>query len=366
MTMLTRPESSAGNSISEFTFAKAKPVQKMDFSRKPSSPKTEQRLGVPGVELIEAPTRDETCVKEGDGDGSKASKSDCDVHLDRRANATLLKVPVPMLAAEGSMLGQVVSKSVTASTVRPTIDSAAKDLHPPSDQPQPKPHAPGKARTRRDHATHLQGVRDEDVLRFLILRARQNESERGNYASLYEEQAAEARRLGQVNQNLTSEIENLKRELQTRKSSEEQERLTRVSLESRLKKFKDFLNGLSNDHDALRDESRQLRDRQNCLLAESQCLRTEIHDLQFLVERQQTTIQKAHDAHGQISLLAQSVQELTVRLEESQRRLNDERARNDLLHENGEAMASILDPLSGKISELHDSVRSIIDEITLC
>ena len=230
-----------------------------------------------------------------------------------------------------------------------------------------KPKATGGPKIARNLPQNL-GISpnpsDEDLLSLLIFRYRREQQERD---------AERARRLAK-----DAELEDIKdvsnllhRQLQT---VQEREKVQQVELrklhaimpkwENRIQKLKDYVKGLTNDHNRLRDGAKHIDEQRRDVAADKSVIGAMLGDAHHAVELSRSQCQHILDkAKHQIVLLSRTIEDQEIRLQEDTELLQVERDRNQRLEDE---LSRITDSHRGLIKASDESRKALeakLDEV---
>ena len=339
LVQFTRPASSHQDLATGFSFAKPKPAQSFNFSRKT------------------------TAISKAENDhlsGNSHNGSTDDIHavqlnIEQQCNATALHeqseseptgpslvenadinwVPFPnVVPPEKGESGLSITYSANGNGAD-ADRMAEQSLKPTSDPPPRNPSLPQKSsRAVRKRVSHTnssaEGIRNEDLLRLMMYRLHKDKQDQEELMKIQDMQTEKMQHLQGLNTTLKAELEEVNLKLSDKQNLLDEHHAQKQRSEQRIKRLKDFVNGLSNDHNRLRDEARRLRANQDGLLKEGQAIQRGIQELDSSMKTKVILAKNlASTACHQAEILEHKMDTLQTQLHDRQAALEYERLRNE-------------------------------------
>ncbi|KAK4696962.1 hypothetical protein P7C71_g1023, partial [Lecanoromycetidae sp. Uapishka_2] len=273
----------------------------------------------------------------------------------------------------------------TGNSLQPSETSHRNHTTKTSQAPQPTSIAPAKvtkSRLKRPIAgSNSKGntraaippipYDEEDLLKYFTLKYKHGLHDRQQLEAAYVAKNAELKDLREVSSGLYTQVQDMDHQIQDmeRRHNETENRLSMMTAakprwESKVKRLNDFLKGLSNDHNRLRDSSKDLRERQVSVLKEKEVLIEALREVhrntedQFVKSKQLVT-----EARHDLKLLGQTVQHQRSELHCKQTLISAEKERSSHVEEQISKLAAshgqIIELLSGR----RDTFTSQLDEL---
>ena len=398
--MFRRSAASHEDPTSGFSFGKANPVQPLDLGIKAKaitslaahgeSPPPDAATLSPKVIRVSPP-------REDLGENSKAPE-DTQPAGDSVANLSskIITVPFPMLhgspAAKDHRLAPAPSPkspdrtNIIVTTEEPDrsfqdegdtlvqpeiVQHYAKEQQPPRttalsvernsvsrgfDSRPSKPHRRRRS-TQASRVDRSKQPSEQDILQLMMFKSQKNKEEREYLLAAQAEQERKITYFQGLSEQLNAELQDVSKRLEIREDELKELQTLKPELQSKVKKFADYLKGLTNDHNNLRDSGQQIH-------AATRELREghkeDLHDS----EQAQVALNITHEAikreralcFKQTTLLQQIVQGLQAQLQHEQTILEDERARNQRLKESVGQASTNHDQLMGAFKNHHEEV----------
>ena len=277
LTVLTRPVASDQDPAAGFSFTKAKPIQNLDFGRPKQTPITTQSQDPPpqsgDIIPIEGHTHQSpplpNTVNAAAHQGPSPKNHTTSVAKDP------LQVPFPNATFATTVLASGHSLAKTVKIIdQPQANMQNRSLKASRDPLTSVAQAP-KITKSRGKKTRIGAATDcppqplspkyayteDDLLRLLMYRRRQGQQELEHFRTTQQQKETEIQRLQDISNNLYSQLQDVEhRETQTNAE------LTKIKAnkpiwESKIKRLSDYVKGLTNDHNRLRDDADDLRKR---------------------------------------------------------------------------------------------------------
>jgi len=444
--MLTRPTSSHEDPAAGFSYAKAKPVKHLDFTRKPKQnpPGQSNDNGSPSGQVVaETSLRVHAAVASNVADTvhniskapGKLTPSPKQLHVP----VTVLAVPFPnveyttsreleypsqqtsaaaleqdvqsprVLPNDVTMIGLVEQQlsetdgayqqhkpdpSCTKAHQEPTsFDPIIREVpnhRPPSHNghswhtakpsraPQNTSHPPSKVtKSQRKRPTagpnssgklHILRAQipyeEEDLFKYFQIKYQQGLRERQMFQAAQQAKDLELQQLRDVSNDLYTQVQDMEQRHNETESQLAKMKAAKPGWESKVKRLSDYLKGLSNDHNRLRDNSRDLRERQVSVIKDKEALveiLREVH--QNAEDRHVKSKQLVMEARQDLKMLGQTVQHQQSELHGKHELLLVEQQRCSRLQEQISKSSDGHKQLVGVLSGHRETITSKIDEL---
>ena len=213
---------------------------------------------------------------------------------------------------------------------------------------------------------------EDDLLRLLMYRRRQGQQELEYFKTTQNQKEAEILRLREIINNISNELQEVSRR-ETHTSAElSRIKANNATWKSKIKRLSDYVNGLTNDHQRLREDADKLQ--QHC--ADLFVAGKELHDTfegaQRSVEQERIRSQSfKDDARHSIERLGQIIQDQRTQLQANEVLLTGEKERSCRLEDqisginaSHEQLLQVFtghrDTITGKIDNLLHQAKSIV------
>jgi hypothetical protein len=171
----------------------------------------------------------------------------------------------------------------------------------------------------------------EELLTFMLFRARQDKLARDTAKQTKETELEEAKAAYEL---LRQQLEELTRQDRAQKAALSKYEKCVPALKVKARKLQEYLAGLSNDHNNLRDDAVAIREQQKGLQANRQEVSSSICDVQKVLQSTNVNNTKVlMDARHEIDMLRQSLDDQKRQIEQHVDRLRSEEERNSRLQQ---------------------------------
>lgn len=255
---------------------------------------------------------------------------------------------------------------------------STKPARAPQITSQTAPHAPSKVvKSRRKrpaagpnnkgipHAPIAQIPYDEEVLlTYFTVKYKEGIQERYRSQAAQLAKDVELQQLKEVSNELYTQVQDLEQRRNETEGQLSKFKAAKPGWESKIKKLSDYLKGLSNDHNRLRDDSRDLRERQISVNKDREALTENLRGVRQYAEDQQIeSKQLVVEAHHELKLLGQTVQHQRSELHGKHELLLAEQERSSRLEEHISKFSDGHGLLVGLLSGHRDTITSKINEL---
>ena len=175
---------------------------------------------------------------------------------------------------------------------------------------------------------------EDDLFRLLMYRRRQGQQELEYFKITQDQKEDEITRLHEMSNNLTNELQEvLQREAQ--KAAELSKIKAKKPIwESKIKRLSDYVKGLTNDHNRLREDADNLQKQHTDVFVAGKEFHDTLEAAQKSVEQERVRSQRLKDdAHHRIETLEQTVQHQCIQLRSDENLLKAERERSTRLED---------------------------------
>lgn len=220
----------------------------------------------------------------------------------------------------------------------------------------------GNNGTTRPHVAPA--YNEEELLLLLMIRHRHSQRERETFQAAEQAKAQEFQQL----KNWTSDLQAQLLETE-RRYSEKEAQLTKFKAakpgwERKIKRLSDYVQGLTNDHNRLRDDAKELQDRSISILKEREVLVSAVRETRENTTKQHSkSVQALTQARHGLELREQTIQHQQSQLHELQDLLVAEKERNNRLESEVSAFAVSYGTLSKQLSGHRDNIMGKITEL---
>ena len=205
---------------------------------------------------------------------------------------------------------------------------------------------------------------EDDLFRLLMYRRSQGQQELEYFKNTQSQKEDEILRLRETSNNLTNELQEvLKRETQ---NAAELSRLKakKPIWESKIKRLSNYVNGLTNDHKRLREDTDNLQKQRTDVFVAGQDLHDTLEAAQKSVEQERIRSQRLQeDANHKIETLAQTVQHQCTQLQSNGNLLKAERERSTRLEDQISEIATSHEELLQHFTGHRDTITDKIDSL---
>lgn len=398
-TLLTRPQSSHEDPALGFSFTKAKPAQSFDFSRKPL------QNGITAPKQDESPpfSPTEAVHRRADQDGLLAETTVRPIEGNTFSLDDPLAVPFPLLHGPSTRdhhtphtnpIKAPQSKTIRSDGTRETGSMSGDETLIASDPTiiAPTHHTPGPApmaiveppqahsapsgtpikatkpqRTnKRKSKPHVDQngrsltpeTTEEDLLSLLSHKMYKSQKEREEFRAMQLAKDCELEDLKHLINDLYFQLQETKLRSKDKEAELDKIKSLKSGWETKIKKLGDYVQGLSNDHNGLRKDAKDIQTRQTELDVDKQELREALHAIHQDTGRD-TTASKCLIVKGrhQIELLEQNVRRLQNQLRKDEGLLEIEKGRNTRLENDISRITTSHEQLLGIFASHRDTVN---------
>ena len=390
--LLTRPVSSGQDPAAGFSFAKAGPIQQLDFRRPKQTPisSTSQDLSLASEGILKGKASNQSPNVPDTAPSKEISMSTdenlADSSFKKTGESPVLNITIPARNKPATALVSGHSHTENLSTIGQTpINMQERSSKASRDPVSSVVDAPKIAKTRRTKpkvGSTINGpsppdyaYTEEDLLKLLMYRRRQGQQELEYFRATQHQKEAEIQTLRDLSNDLDAQLQEvIQREAQ--KTIElSKVNATKPILEDRIKRLVDYVKGLTNDHKRLREDANELYKQHEELFVTRTELQDTLDDARKSVEQQRLRSQQYEtEARHTIESLQQTVQNQSTQIRSDGNLLAAERERNNRLddhisrittsHEHlVDLFAGHRDTIAGKIDELLHQAQCVVSPV---
>ena len=205
---------------------------------------------------------------------------------------------------------------------------------------------------------------EEELLHLLMIRHRHSQRERETFQVAQQAKEQESQRLEKWASDLQAQLH----ETQSRYSEKEAQlakfKATKPGWERKIRKLSDYVQGLTNDHNRLRDDARELRDQSSSILQDREGLVSAVQEArQNITKQHSNSVRAVTEARHELEMHEQTIQHQQSELRNLQKLLASETERNDRLESEVSAFAASYEQLSSRLSGHRDDIIGKISEL---
>ena len=205
---------------------------------------------------------------------------------------------------------------------------------------------------------------EEELLHLLMIRHRHAQRERETFQVAQQAKEQEFQQL----KNWASDLQAQLHQIECRYSEKEAQlakfKATKPGWERKIRRLSEYVQGLTNDHNRLRDDARELQDRSSSILKEREVLVSAVHEArQNIAKQHSNSVQVVTEARHGLEMREQTIQHQQSELHDLQNLLAAERERSDRLENEVSAFAASYGQLLKQLSGHRDSIMGRITEL---
>lgn len=173
-----------------------------------------------------------------------------------------------------------------------------------------------------------------DLLEMLLFKHKQNGQERKTLQQALQAKESEYEELYAASEDLYAQLQQM-----SQRCKEYEAQLTKIKeakpgWETKIRKLSDYVRGLTNDHNRLRDDAKDIRERQGSVLKDKQSILDTLREVYKVTEeRYSTSKQQVTEARHDLQVLRQTVDNQETHLRQGESLLSAEREKNIGLEE---------------------------------
>lgn len=219
--------------------------------------------------------------------------------------------------------------------IRPTGKALAQGA-----EANPRPRVT-KTRRRKQSSIPIRGPHhgqnsptEEDLLNVLLYKRKQAAVERERIEEIQQAKDTELQRSIEVTNELYAQLQDVSQRCSDKEAELSKIKACKPGWENKLKKLSEYVKGLSNDHNKLRDDAKLIREQQTSVLQDKNDLFGTLREVYQVTQEgnarsSQAVIESRHD----LEMLELQMQHLQMKLREEEALLLSERLRSSHLEE---------------------------------
>ena len=390
--VLTRPVSSGQDPAAGFSFAKAGPIQQLDFRRPKQTPisSTSQDLSLASEGILKGKASHQSPNVPNTAPAKEIFMSTvenlADSNLRRTSESPVLNITVPSRNKPATALVSGHSRPENVSAIgQPPINMQGRSSKAFSDPVSSVAEAPKIAKTRRAKPKVGSTVNgpsppnlaytEEDLLKLLMYRRRQGQQELEYFRATQHQKEAELQTLRDLSNDLDAQLRDV-----IQREAQKTVELSKVNAnkpiwEDKIKRLVDYVKGLTNDHKRLREDANELYKQHEELFIAKRELQDTLDDARKSVEQQRLRSQQyENDTRHTIESLQQTVQNQSTQIRSDKNLLAAEQERSNRLDDHisrittshghlVDLFAGHRDTIAGKIDELLHQAQSVVSPV---
>ncbi len=186
---------------------------------------------------------------------------------------------------------------------------------------------------RGPHHSHNSPT-EEDLLNVLLYKRKQAALEREKIEEIQQAKDAELQRSIEAANELYAQLQDVSQRCSDKEAELSKIKACKPGWENKLKKLSDYVKGLTNDHNKLRDDAKLIREQQTSVLQDKNDLFGTLREVyQVTLEGNARSNQAVIDSRHDLEMLEQQMQHLQIKLREEETLLVSERLRSNHLEE---------------------------------
>ena len=220
----------------------------------------------------------------------------------------------------------------------------------------------GNNATIRPHMTPA--YNEEELLHLLMIRHRHSQRERETFQAAQQAKEQEFQQLQKWTSDLQAQLLEIERRYSEKEAQLAKFKAAKPGWERKIKRLSDYVQGLTNDHNRLRDDARELQDRSISILKDREVLVSAVQETRPNTTKQHDdSVQVLTEARHGLELREQTIQHQQLELHGLQKLLAAEKERNTRLESEVSAFAAGYENLSKQLSGHRDNIMGKITEL---
>ena len=226
-----------------------------------------------------------------------------------------------------------------------------------------KPHIEsGTKVTTRPHVAPA--YNEEELLHLLMIRHRHSQRERENFRLAQQAKEQDFQQLKTWASDLQAQLLETEGRYSEKEAQLAKFKAAKPGWERKIKRLSDYVQGLTNDHNRLRDDARELQERSISILKEREVLVSTVQEArQNITKQHSSSMQVVTEARHGLEIREQTIQHQQSELDNLQKLLAAERERNNRLESEVSAFAASYGQLSKQLSGHRDKIMGKITEL---
>jgi hypothetical protein len=204
---------------------------------------------------------------------------------------------------------------------------------------------------------------EEDLLNVLLYKRKQAALERDKIAEIQQAKDAELQRSIEAANELYVQLQDVSQRCSNKEAELSKIKACKLGWENKLKKLSDYVKGLTNDHNKLRDDAKLIREQQTSVLQDKNDLFGTLREVyQVTQEGNARSNQAVIDSRHGLEMLEQQMQHLQNKLREEEALLVSERLRSNHLEEQISAFQTGRTDLQDMFAEHREAITQKISD----
>lgn len=264
----------------------------------------------------------------------------------------------------------VLTSAYAPDEARPHVSQQNNLSEPSKGRPQPSAEShlrPKVRKSRKKPQPSLSAVQtaNEEELMYLLHYKQQNAAtERERLQEAFRSKDAELQETIQISNDLYTQLQDLSQRHSNTEAQLSQLKASKPVWESKLKKLSDFVKGLTNDHNRLRDDAKVIREGQDSVVNDKDALFTALREVCQATDRRNTrSAQLVTDARHDMKMFEQTIQHQQVKLQEEEALLVSERQKNKRLEEQISAFATSQEHMQDLFAGHREAITEKINDL---
>lgn len=243
--------------------------------------------------------------------------------------------------------------------LQPTITNPSKVLKKRRQKPNTES---GTNATTRPHVAPA--YNEEELLHLLMIRHRHSQREREVFQLSQQAKEQDFQQLKNWASDLQAQLLETERRYSEKEAQLARFKAAKPGWERKIKRLSDYVQGLTNDHNRLRDDARELQDRSISILKEREVLASAVQEArQSTTKQHSNSVQVMAEARHGLEIREQTIQNQQSELHNLQKLLAAERERNHRLESEVSAFAASYGQLSKQLSGHRNNIMGKITEL---
>ena len=220
----------------------------------------------------------------------------------------------------------------------------------------------GTNATTRPHVAPA--YNEEELLHLLMIRHRHSQRERENFHVAQQAKEQDFQQLKSWASDLQAQLLETERRYSEKDAQLAKFKAAKPGWERKIKRLSDYVQGLTNDHNKLRDDARELQERSISILREREVLVSAVQEArQNITKQHSSSVQVVTETRHGLEIREQTIQHQQSELDNLQKLLTAERERNHRLEREVSAFAASYGQLSKQLSGHRDNIMGRITEL---
>ncbi len=205
---------------------------------------------------------------------------------------------------------------------------------------------------------------EEDLLNVLLYKRKQAALEREKIQESQQAKDAELQHSIEVSNELYAQLQDLSQRYSEKEAELSKIKACKPGWESKLKKLNNYVKGLTNDHNRLRDDATLITEQQTSILKDKNDLLGTLREVYQATQRGNARSSKAvTEARHDLEMLEQTMQHQQLKFREEEALLHSERLRSNHLEEQISAFTSSRAELQESFAEHREAITQKLNDL---